>query len=56
MIADHVPGAVYCEVNSGGHIPFIEKPNETATLAIDFPPKSQVIAGRAAIKYPDNGY
>jgi pimeloyl-ACP methyl ester carboxylesterase len=36
MIAEHVPGALYQEVKSGGHIPFIEKPNETAALVIDF--------------------
>jgi pimeloyl-ACP methyl ester carboxylesterase len=36
MIADHIPGAIYREVKSGGHIPFIEKPNETATLVKEF--------------------
>jgi pimeloyl-ACP methyl ester carboxylesterase len=36
MIADHIPGAIYREVKSGGHIPFIEKPNETAALVTEF--------------------
>lgn len=36
IIADNIPGAVYREVQSGGHIPFIEKPRETTTLVSDF--------------------
>lgn len=36
MIADNIPGALYREVASGGHIPFIEKPTETANLVIQF--------------------
>ena len=36
MIADNIPGALYREVASGGHIPFIEKPAETAQLVIEF--------------------
>lgn len=35
-IADHVRGAVYAEIRHGGHIPFIEKPRETADLVLDF--------------------
>ncbi|MGE0151528.1 MAG: alpha/beta fold hydrolase [Reyranellaceae bacterium] len=36
QIAEHVPGALYREVKSGGHIPFIEKPQETAALVKEF--------------------
>jgi pimeloyl-ACP methyl ester carboxylesterase len=36
MIAEHIPGALYREVKSGGHIPFIEKPQETAALVKEF--------------------
>ena len=36
MISDRVPGARYAEVHSGGHIPFIEKPQESASLVLDF--------------------
>lgn len=36
QIAEHVPGAIYREVKSGGHIPFIEKPQETAALVKEF--------------------
>ncbi len=36
QIADHVRGAVYAEIRHGGHIPFIEKPSETAALVLDF--------------------
>jgi len=36
IIAESIPEAVYREVTSGGHIPFIEKPRETAALVIDF--------------------
>jgi pimeloyl-ACP methyl ester carboxylesterase len=36
IIADNIPGAIYREVKAGGHIPFIEKPAETAGLVIDF--------------------
>jgi sigma-B regulation protein RsbQ len=36
MIAEHIPGALYREVKSGGHIPFIEKPEETAALVKEF--------------------
>jgi len=35
-IAAAIPGARYAEVAGGGHIPFIEKPRETAALVIDF--------------------
>jgi aminoacrylate hydrolase len=35
-IAAAIPGARYVEVKGGGHIPFIEKPQETARLVIDF--------------------
>ncbi|MES1979800.1 MAG: alpha/beta hydrolase [Pseudomonadota bacterium] len=35
-IADNVRGAVYAEIHHGGHIPFIEKPVETAELVLDF--------------------
>ncbi len=36
QIAQHIPGALYREVKSGGHIPFIEKPQETAALVKEF--------------------
>jgi pimeloyl-ACP methyl ester carboxylesterase len=36
IIADNIPGAIYREVKSGGHIPFIEKPAETAALVTAF--------------------
>ncbi len=36
IIADAVPGAVYAEIAGGGHIPFIEKPEETAAAVIAF--------------------
>lgn len=36
IIAENIPGAVYAEVAFGGHIPFIEKPLETADLVIGF--------------------
>jgi len=36
IIAESIPGAIYREVRNGGHIPFIEKPQETAALVIAF--------------------
>ena len=36
QIADNIPGSIYREVKSGGHIPFIEKPQETAALVKEF--------------------
>lgn len=36
MIAENIPGSLYREVKSGGHIPFIEKPHETAALVREF--------------------
>lgn len=36
IIADSIPGALYREVAFGGHIPFIEKPQETAELVTSF--------------------
>jgi pimeloyl-ACP methyl ester carboxylesterase len=36
IIADNIPGAEYREVKNGGHIPFIEKPQETAALVTAF--------------------
>ncbi len=35
-IAERIDGALYREVVGGGHIPFIEKPEETARLVVDF--------------------
>ncbi|MGL4439032.1 MAG: alpha/beta fold hydrolase [Bosea sp. (in: a-proteobacteria)] len=35
-IAENIPGALYEEVKNGGHIPFIEKPRETADIVIRF--------------------
>jgi pimeloyl-ACP methyl ester carboxylesterase len=35
-IAEAIPGAAYAEVHDGGHIPFIEKPAETAALVKNF--------------------
>ena len=36
IIADAVPGATYVEIRDGGHIPFIEKPAETAQAVAAF--------------------
>jgi pimeloyl-ACP methyl ester carboxylesterase len=36
VIAENIPGAIYREVRGGGHIPFIEKPRETAELVTEF--------------------
>ena len=36
IIADAIPGAVYEEIAGGGHIPFIEKPAETARAVAGF--------------------
>jgi pimeloyl-ACP methyl ester carboxylesterase len=36
IIADNIPGAQYREVKNGGHIPFVEKPQETAALVTAF--------------------
>jgi pimeloyl-ACP methyl ester carboxylesterase len=36
IIAENIPGAIYREVKNGGHIPFIEKPRETAALVVEF--------------------
>lgn len=36
IIADNVPGAKYAEVQGGGHIPFIERPNESAEAVLKF--------------------
>jgi len=36
IIANTIPGAKYAEVHDGGHIPFIEKPEDTAALVRDF--------------------
>jgi pimeloyl-ACP methyl ester carboxylesterase len=36
VIAEAIPGALYQEIPGGGHIPFIEKPRETARAVIDF--------------------
>ena len=36
IIADTVPGAAYLEIPGGGHIPFIEKPAETAEAVLAF--------------------
>lgn len=36
IIAENIPGSEYREVASGGHIPFIEKPQETTALVTDF--------------------
>ena len=36
IIADAVPGAEYVEVTGGGHIPFIEKPEESAEAVLRF--------------------
>lgn len=35
-IAARIPGARYAEVKDGGHIPFIEKPKETAAIVVEF--------------------
>lgn len=36
IIAENIPGAIYREVAFGGHIPFIEKPRETADIVTGF--------------------
>jgi pimeloyl-ACP methyl ester carboxylesterase len=36
IIAENIPGAEYREVKNGGHIPFIEKPQDTAALVTAF--------------------
>ena len=36
IIADAIPGASYVEIPGGGHIPFIEKPEETAEAVASF--------------------
>jgi pimeloyl-ACP methyl ester carboxylesterase len=36
IIADNIEGSEYREIRTGGHIPFIEKPQETAAVVIDF--------------------
>jgi pimeloyl-ACP methyl ester carboxylesterase len=36
IIADAIPGARYLEIPGGGHIPFIEKPEDSARAVIDF--------------------
>jgi pimeloyl-ACP methyl ester carboxylesterase len=36
VIGEAIPGALYQEIPGGGHIPFIEKPRETARAVVDF--------------------
>lgn len=36
IIAENVPGAIYREIPGGGHIPFVERANESARAVIDF--------------------
>lgn len=36
IIADNIPGSRYAEVRGGGHIPFIEKPEESAAAVLEF--------------------
>ena len=36
IIAEAIPGAAYAEIPGGGHIPFIEKPEETAEAVAAF--------------------
>ncbi len=36
IIAEAIPGAAYAEIPGGGHIPFIEKPGETAAAVAAF--------------------
>ena len=36
IIAEAIPGAAYAEIPGGGHIPFIEKPEETAAAVAAF--------------------
>jgi pimeloyl-ACP methyl ester carboxylesterase len=36
LIAENIRGAEYHEVKNGGHIPFIEKPKESAALVTSF--------------------
>ena len=36
MIAENIPGSIYREIKDGGHIPFVEKPAETAALVTEF--------------------
>lgn len=47
IIAENIPGARYQEIPGGGHIPFIEKPAESASAVIEFGTSlSSVAAGR----------
>ncbi len=36
IIAENIPGSIYAEIPGGGHIPFIEKPQESVDAVIDF--------------------
>jgi pimeloyl-ACP methyl ester carboxylesterase len=36
VIADNIEGSEYVEIKNGGHIPFIEKPTESARCVLDF--------------------
>jgi pimeloyl-ACP methyl ester carboxylesterase len=36
VIADNIEGSEYVEIKNGGHIPFIEKPIESARCVLDF--------------------
>lgn len=42
IIADAVPGSEYREIAGCGHIPFMEKPEETAAAVIDFVTKHPI--------------
>jgi pimeloyl-ACP methyl ester carboxylesterase len=36
LIAESIPGALYREIPQGGHIPFIERPRQTAAAVCEF--------------------
>jgi pimeloyl-ACP methyl ester carboxylesterase len=36
IIAENIPGSKYVEIPGGGHIPFIEKPNQSTSVVIEF--------------------
>jgi pimeloyl-ACP methyl ester carboxylesterase len=49
VIADAIPGAHYQEIPGGGHIPFIEKPRETAQAVSAFIDSLKVRGPRGAV-------
>lgn len=48
IIADAIPGAEYAEIAGCGHIPFLEKPEETAAAVAGFLRRQPIKAGASA--------